>query len=83
MTEESNADAGRDGTSRETLGEDPVTGLNDLKLLMRDTLREILPEFLGERGGGDGNTNDPHHRPDKIHPKGERATRAAWVCSMK
>ena len=74
MTEESNADAGRDGTSRET-------GLNDLKTLMRDTLREILPEFLGERSGGDGNTDDPHRRPGKTHPKGERATRAAWVWS--
>ena len=81
MTEESNADAGRDGTSRETLGEDPATGLNDLKTLMRDTLREILPEFLGERSGGDGNTDDPHRRPGKTHPKGERATRAAWVWS--
>ena len=50
---------------------------------MRDTLREILPKFLGERGGGDGNTDDLHRWPGKIHPKGERAARAAWVCSMK
>ena len=58
MTEESNADAGRDGTSRGTLGEDPVTGLNDFKTLMRDKLREILLKLLGERGSGDGNTDD-------------------------
>ena len=83
MTEESNTDAGRDGTSRETLGEDPATGLNDLKTLMRDILKEILPEFLGERCSRDGDTDDPHPRPGKIHMKGERATRTAWVCSMK
>ena len=48
MTEKSNADAG-DGTLRETLGEGPATGFNDFKMLMRDTLREILPELLGKR----------------------------------
>ena len=75
--------AGRDGTSRETLGEDPVTGLNDFKTPMYNILREILPELLGEKDGGDGNTDNPHRRPGKIHPREERATQAAWVCSMK
>ena len=69
MTEESNADAGRDGTSRETLGEGPATGLNDIKMLMHNTLREILPKLLRERGGGDGTTDDPHRQPGKIHPR--------------
>jgi len=46
MTEESNADAGRNRTSRETLGEDPVTGLNDFKTLMRDKLR-FFPSSSG------------------------------------
>ena len=53
-------------------GEDPATGLNDLKTLMRNTLREILPELLGKRGGGDRNTDDPPRRPGKIHPGGRK-----------
>ena len=39
---------------------------------MRETLREILPKLLGERDNGDGNTNAPPLRPDKIHPRGRR-----------
>ena len=39
---------------------------------MCETLREILPKLLGERDNGDGNTNAPPLRPDKIHPRGRR-----------
>ena len=39
---------------------------------MCETLREIFPKLLGERDDGDGNTNAPPLRPDKIHPRGRR-----------
>ena len=64
---------GNDATSKETLGEDPATGLNDLKTPMCETLRErFLPSSLG-RGAMEMETQMPQPcRPDKIHPRGRR-----------
>ena len=70
---------GRDTTSRETMEEGPSTERNDLRELVRDALRELLPKLFGERGGGDGNMDDSSRRPGKIQPGGRRGLRVAWV----
>ena len=41
-----------------------MPAVGDLRALMRDTLREILPEILGERTAREG-------RPDEPRPSGK------------
>ena len=68
MTEDNSANSGGDATSRGAAGEGPSAWCDDLRELMRDALREVLPELLGERGCGDGNTDDSSRRAGKIQP---------------
>ena len=50
MAEDSGAE-GHAGTSTSgtTGGEGSMPGMGDLRAMMRDTLREILPEILGDK----------------------------------
>ena len=47
-------------TSRTAGGEGSMPGVGDLRAMMRDTLREILPEILGDRTAREGPSKEPH-----------------------
>ena len=60
MAEDSSAE-GHAGTStsRTTGGEGSMPGMGDLWVMMRDTLREILPKILGDRTACEGPPKEP------------------------
>ena len=68
MTEDNSANTGGDATSRNAAGEGPLTRPDDLTELVRDALREVLPELLGKTDGEDRNTDYSSRRPGKIQP---------------
>ena len=60
MAEDSGAE-GHAGTSTSgtAVGEGSMPGVGDLRAMMRDTLREILPEILGDRTAREGPPKEP------------------------
>ena len=60
MAEDSSAE-GHAGasTSGAAEGDGSMPGVGDLRVLMRDTLREILPEILGDRTAREGCPEEP------------------------